>query len=152
MKGLERVLWLLVALWAIGAAWPASFWYDAGAFRMPDYVSGADRVEVAYAGGPRRDFKGSYVVLVRNASDNGVVIEDASGVFPYRKGAGRPEPLTIDWWAAREGEAIRNLPPGDYALETCWTVRALAWAAVIPPKTTCHDPALFHVFADGDGK
>ena len=149
MRPFERGIWAIVAVWLCLAIWPASFWYDAGTLRVPDYTTGIEQLDIAYFGGARRGFRGSYTVIVRDTTTNSVVVEDASGVFPYRADAQRPDPLTIDWWAARQGKAIRNLPPGDYAIETCWTVRALP---IVPSKTTCHDPAIFHVSAQQEAQ
>lgn len=138
----EFGLWVLAAIWTVLALWPASTWYSTGALRIDDYRQG-EVMQIAYSGGPARQFKGSYSVVIRNASSGEIVSEDRSSVFTYKTGVTRPDPITINWWAPGDERAF-NLPAGTYVMETCWTVHRV-FGGLVPAKHTCTESNIFRV-------
>lgn len=138
----EVCLWAAVSIWCVLAAWPASWWYEAGGMAIPPHRQGDD-FQLLYTGGPVRTFTGSYSVVMRDANTGLLVAEEGSAPFTYRVGSKRPDPLRISWWAPKAHEAMRNVPPGTYTLETCWTIHRPLLVA--PNKTTCTGPVLFEV-------
>lgn len=139
MKKLEIALWGIAMTWATLALWPASFWYDAGKMEVEPAVVGHPLV-LDYTGGVRREFKGSYTVVIRRTSDGVIVSEDRSGVFVYTPHSTRPEPLTFGWWSPRG-----TLPlAGTYYVKTCWTIHQPFWG-VVPNKSVCTEPSIFRI-------
>lgn len=142
MTWIERGLSALAITWAAGVFWPASFWYDAGQLRIPDFVEGAD-FELFFEGGAVRRFSGQYSVVMRDTSTRGIVAEMGSARFDYEPGAARPDPLLISWWAANDPRFLEQ-PPGAYLLETCWTIHGIFWG-LVPAKKACSDSNIFKI-------
>ncbi len=138
----EYVIWLALGAWGVMAAWPASFWYEPGQMWVGDYVVG-EEMPLRYDGGARHGFTGSYSVVIRKSATNEVVAEDRSSVFQYTPQSQRPTPLTIEWWAPGDIR-MKQLTPGEYRMETCWTVHG-RFFGVVPSKTTCTDSNIFQV-------
>lgn len=136
----EWIFWLASLIWVTLAAWSASFWYDVGAVRIDDSPVGHP-IQVLYTGGARRDFRGAYSVILREAATGQVVDEDRSSVFQYRVGVDRPDPIFLTWWAPGLSETI---PVGSYVIETCWTVHGAFWG-LVPPKTSCATSNIFRI-------
>ena len=143
MRKLEIAVWSALIVWAVAALWPASYWYNAGVFEASDFQQGDPEPHLKYTGGVVRPFIGSYTVIVREVATGAVVYEDVSGRFQYKTGTTRPDHLTIDWWAPRMAAQYKALPPGDYAIQACWSIYGRFWG-LAPVKTTCHTPVSFH--------
>lgn len=143
-RRIEVSLWFAMLSWLVLTAWPASFWYDPGTLFIEDRGSD-DPFHLVYTGQVRRGFIGSYSVVMRSASDNGVVAEDRSNAFPYRVGAKRPDPITIQWWAPGDYGRMMDAGPGLYYLETCWTIHRPFFIAL--NKTICVESNIFEVTA-----
>lgn len=142
MRKLEVAAWLLAVAYAAIALWPASFWYDSGTMRVDDIRQG-EQLELIFSGGARRDFIGSYSVIIRDAHSNQVIVEDRSAPFEYFADSRPPDPLTIEWWAPGS-EAMHGLPPGSYIMKTCWTIHGRLFG-LMPAKTTCVASNIFRV-------
>lgn len=141
MRGYERIVWVVAGVWVLLAATPASLWYNAGTVYVEDSVSGTPP-SMIYRGGPVRDFKGNYKVILRDAATEKTVYESESGVFGYRTGVERGD-IDLKWWAPL---FEYPLPPGTYFIETCWTVHQPFWG-LVPNKNTCTDDSnIFDIF------
>lgn len=66
----------------------------------------------------KRDFLGSYSVIVRRADTLVVACDGSAGPFTYRAGAALPETVFLEWWL---GEPC-NLDPGRYTMQTVWQI------------------------------
>ena len=143
LRWLELLSWVAAFTWGILAAFPASHWYVANELRVDDFQRGTD-FGVFFVGGPRREFVGSYSVVMRRAADNEVMAEEDSGAFRYRPGSKRPEPILASWWAPEGAAKMVNVEPGAYVLETCWTIRR-PFGGIVPAKTTCIRSNIFRV-------
>lgn len=118
----EFTLWAAIVAVVVLRTVPGATWYDVGSAVR---VHSETDFHLSFNGGPVRPFLGSYKVTVRSAVTRKVVAEGPwSGKFPYRPGAHRPEPPPLEWWvgSADTAGSIRALPPGDYFMDTCWTV------------------------------
>lgn len=118
-------------------AWGPEAWYQwnkhkltnqwqVGNFITVDSVYVADSVEgePVYLVVEReifQEFRGTYTVEIRTLVGS-TVICTASDTVNYRPDAELPDPLTLAWWANDGDCSGRDLPPGDYVLETTWTV------------------------------
>jgi hypothetical protein len=142
MRKAEATLWLAMIFWGALAAWPANWWFDPGIIEVRDYRAG-DTMEIVFTGGPVRSFIGGYSVAVRDAHSMEIVSEDIGGPLEYETDAGRPDPITIEWWAPRAFVA-HHLRPGDYLMQTCWTVLR-PFGGFVPAKTVCAETDVFAV-------
>lgn len=141
-----KMTWMTRALLLLAIFIPASStivqelvsierWYRLGALSVPSPVL-EQPTEIKYVGGgPVRNFLGSYSVTIRQQPLNGVVCDARGGPFEYKVGSSRPDPLRMDWWAPSD-RRCSDLPPGDYVLETCWTVEK-PFAGYLAPITEC---------------
>ena len=144
-KFILRHAWLvLMVIYLALAAWPATHWYDPGRLEIHDTVQG-EQIELLYQGGAVRTFFGSYTVIMRDFETQGVVCEARSGFFTYKPEAERPDPITMEWWAAGDYRCYRP-PVGNYITETCWTISGVLWG-IVPPKHICATPVSHSVRA-----
>lgn len=150
MKSLEKFLWVLLGVWLVAMAWPASYWMRVDQIRVLDSFQGED-FELVLVGGPTRRFSGSYQVTVRNSTtlETPSGAEHFSGVRPYDPDAvvSRPDPITISWWGADVDYG--NLEPGNYIVTTCWTVHG-PFFGLVPNKTLCVDSNVFIIVPTED--
>ena len=148
LKCIIRHVWAVFMLaYLTMALWPASYWYDPGQLVIKNNVEG-DPVQLLYQGGARRNFTGSYTVLMRDFQTQEVVCEASSGFLSYSVDSKRPDPLFMDWWAPSDPRC--NAPPvGTFQTTTCWTISGILWG-LVPPKHVCTDPASHTVTARVD--
>lgn len=130
----EKVVYALVLFWAVLVFWPISFWYEVGDVVFPDAMPGQE-IELEYNGKVVRPFLGSYSVVVREFTTQEVICETNSGRFNYRTGTKRPDPLTMEWWAAGDARC-HALPNGIYTVDTCWSIWDAFWG-IVPAKSAC---------------
>jgi hypothetical protein len=120
----QVTIWLAVLVYAACDFWFFRFeaYFDVGAVHVESGPRG--EITLTATGTARRDFIGSYKVIGRSLSGRKGECEGIeSGPIPYQKGGAYPEPpITMHWWEG-PGGTCRDLPPGIYTIETCWTVR-----------------------------
>lgn len=119
----------LFLVWVLCAAFfPFSYFYHIGQMEIRDVVAGEDIV-LEYSGGAKREFSGSYQVILRRVENREVACDATSGRFHYDPDAVRPHPLTMGWWAPQDLRC--QMPrPGEYVLETCWEVHDVLWLPI----------------------
>lgn len=128
-----------MCIYLTGVMAPASLWFDPGLQTVAQEDGGVivtqDRVI-------HSDFLGEYHVIVRETVGLRPVCEGMGGPFTYRENDGAiPAVQPIDKWA---GGSCGDLPPGDYIMETCWTV-VRPYFGIVPPKTVCVTSSPFEV-------
>ena len=113
---------------------PEAMWFDPGDIAISDAKDG----EIPIVSSTRiikRDFLGSYSVIVRNTDNLEAVCDGRGGPFMYREAAsGRPVSQLLTGWAGG-GCVYQKFGPGRYQVEACWTVEHPF--GILPPKTTC---------------
>ena len=120
---------------------PFGLWYDVGEVEVFDSVVG-EEVTLETSGGVKRNFLGSYTVLIKDSTRETVLDADG-GPFPYRTDSDRPEVITLHWWANGDPRA-KNLPAGTYSMTTCWTVHRPIWG-LLPDKHKCTGKVFFKI-------
>lgn len=113
----------------IAALLPASFWFEPRTVMVED---GSSPNSVITERVVHREFQGSYQVVIRSIGDNDPVCDARSGVFTY--GVTSHPILSKDmlWWAPGDARC-HDLMPGQYIMETTWTIHNLFWG-LVPPK------------------
>jgi hypothetical protein len=150
MRRVELVGWLILGLWGVLLAWPASYWHGVTEVRVIDSTQGQD-FEIVIVGRPLREFIGSYQVTVSDAvtGETCAGCEHVSGVRPYSPDNDRPDTVTISWWGPDiDYEALEA---GSYVMETCWTIHdAFGQYAPIADKHMCIRSNVFVIEEDPD--
>lgn len=134
------LVWPVIGIYAALAAIPAWVWYTPGV-----QIVSRDSGGVLTVTQERRInffFLGAYSVIVRSANGLDPVCDGVGGPFTYLKNNGdKPASMPLSDWA---GGGCADLPPGNYIMETCWTVLRPLWGA-LPPKTVCVRSDVFEV-------
>ena len=120
--------WLYAAPAILSFIVPGEFFLDAKSLYIPDYQVG----ETPYIEVDREihhNFIGEWSSTVWEISPNGPVRvtncrPNSRGVFPYTTNSQLPDPLSLDWWFEVPPNKSCQLPPGQYEVETTWTIRA----------------------------
>lgn len=152
VEGLKRALrgWTpvhdaLAAAIAVGYGvlflWPVAFWFDAGEVFVR--ADGNGRPVVIFTGGTKRDFLGSYSVIVRDVEKHQVACDATSAAFNYTTKANYPDTPGMDWWAPGDPRC-QSLPPSAYTMETCWTIHS-PFFGLVPNKTICRSSNIFEI-------
>lgn len=130
--------WLVLLPLAIYLAlhWTLSFdrYYEAGGIEVIQPAVPGE-ITLAYNGGPKAQFVGSYSVTIRKFETREVACETGSSRFRYTPDSERPDPITMRWWSGGAPACI-NLAPGIYVMETCWTIHDRLFS-LLPPVTGC---------------
>lgn len=133
---------ILVAIYLALEALPGNIWYHA---RLVTVASDSDLgLVITVDRRIRFDPEISYNVIVRQAAGLATVCEGPSPVFQYRSEAAKTNPTpsySLADWLGPNSNCILPLPPGDYILETCWTVQRPLM--VLRDKTVCIDSNVF---------
>lgn len=150
MRRVEWFLWLVLGVWAILSAWPASSWHGITEIRVLDSTQGQD-FEIVVVGRPLREFTGSYQVTISDAVTGATCAgcEHVSGARPYSPENERPDTVTISWWAPDID--YQAMEPGSYVMETCWTIHSpFGEFAPVADKHMCVASNVFVIEEDPD--
>lgn len=141
---------LVLVIWAGLAMVPANWlWFDPGAV----VVSNSDMDHppaILFEREIKRPARISYSVVVREIGAQRAVCDPTVGPFGYRLDATLPEPIDLVWWTGGD-ERCWPREPGEYIMETCWTVVAPFWG-LVPPKTVCRTSNPFAISAIANGE
>lgn len=131
-----------VALWAA----PASFWFEGRSIKVSDAVAGGVPVVVEDRA-IHWSFIGSYSASVRFAEVPQEIAFGCTGSeeIHYKGGLSGPKSYDLDEYAGGK-PACRNLPPGNYFVEACRTVKYPLFG-VLPAKSTCRTSNIFRIEA-----
>lgn len=142
-----RGAWAILLLFAylgVHFSYPFSYYYRLGEIYVDPNPAKQGDVLLEYNGGAVREFLGSYSVVARRFSDNGIACDAAGGPLEYKPDAQRPDPLTMEWWAPSD-KRCSSLDPGVYTIETCWTVIDRGWGGLLPSIRECITTPNFRV-------
>ncbi len=136
------VLAAYVALWLV----PASFWFDSRSLKVSDAFVG----EVPVVVEDRTihwSFLGSYSASVRFTEIPQEIAFGCTGSGDIRYRGGLSGPKSYDLAEYADGkESCRHLPPGNYFVEVCRTVKYPLWG-ILPAKTACRTSNIFRIEA-----
>lgn len=130
---LDVAITLAALAYALMALTPATFWIDPIEIHVRDSPYGEQPTTLVYVRRISRPFNGHYQVAVRSLADGRVACE-SSGNLPYRATEGKVV-FRLDAWAPNDPRC-QVLPPGDYMMDTCWTIVG-PFAGLVPDKTKC---------------
>lgn len=138
----EVLLWLVFLVFGVLSVIPGEYWMETGStMKVENSVHGED-FEIYPTNRIKRNFLGTYSVLVRELHTDEVVSEDRSGIIQYKVGTARPDPIRFyGWWSP----GAREIPPGDYTITTCWQIEAFPRVPFVSHKTVCVESLPFIV-------
>lgn len=145
MKRLARYIDIFGAfalLWLVLSLLPLSLWFDPGQVRVSNGSAEREPV-ILFSRDIKRNVRMQYQVVVRKMGSKTAVCDPKRGPFTYRSDAHLPDTITLTWWTGGDDRCWPQ-PPGDYILETCWTMPAPFWGFV-PAKTVCRDSNPFTI-------
>lgn len=133
---------LYVSLWLA----PASFWFDSRSLKVSDAFVGEAPVVVEDRI-IHWSFIGSYSASVRFAEIPQEIAFGCtgSGEIHYRGGLSGSKSYDLPEYVDGR-EACRRLPPGNYFVEVCRTVKYPLWG-ILPAKPTCRTSNIFRIGA-----
>lgn len=133
--GIAMLVWKLA-----GLAVPASPWMEFTRVYVSDAPYG-QRVPMEVTQSVRRDFNGSYHVVVRDVADNKVIC-DYYTPFRYEVENKPPDPLDLEWWS--NDPRCKILPIGAYYVETTRTIER--FLGMIPDARLRVESNVFEIF------
>lgn len=141
---------LVLVAWAGLAMIPAqALWFDPG-----DVVVSSSDIDhppvIFFEREIKRPARISYSIVVRVIGTQSPVCAPTVGPFEYRPDATLPDPIDLVWWTGGDDRCWPR-DPGEYIMETCWTVVSPFWGAV-PPKTVCRTSNPFTIAAVAQGE
>lgn len=144
IKFREVLIWFCTMIFFISIAIPGSLFIDGKELNINNFNS--ETREIVLMSNNREinfNFRGSYSNIVREADTHEVVFEGpVSGIINYSVNSSLPEPLTLSWWEGQSYQEIKNLPPGFYYMETCWSI----YPTFLPKKNSCVESNIFEVY------
>ncbi len=125
----------MVVLWLVLGLVPAS-WFGYIPKQVVVTNGSADTVPVVNLERTIwRDVRQKYTVVVRELTTLRAVCDPQSGVFTYKRQPNGVISGDIVWWSGGD-DRCWPLDPGEYIMETCWTVTR-PFYGLVWPKSQC---------------